>query len=561
MRIKCPAAWASVVAALGIVASTVQAGRFEEFTKKASAGPGLKTLAATYFGGPGVEEFVAAGGQPDGTVVAFGNAWGPTFPAAPAPVVLGKGKRYDCPDSTTDSKGRALYDRANPNVAGMIVRYSPDMKKVLGVVRFDWGVASLETGLVAPDGGLLIAGRCAEAFPTAAGQALVGKTALPAEDTPAPPAPADTSSKKKPKVKEPKFGPTTYQGAPVTGDVYVAKLAPDAGRILWVHVLSGHRTPPARLFADKGGAVLFECNGIKRISPDGRTMTAVTQNISEGDRVKVLAVNPVDGTILHGGDRNTHTNKEPWRQPFLNCYSPTGERIWRIWDWDPKSVGADAKKLQSDSACRAGAWAANGDIVIGGWSDGGNSVFTRQIKDVDAPLPKGLPGFGMSCWGMKGANSLGYLMRFDPKTFEMKAWTLWVSYLPAGPDGKGGGNPNFANIKRMEMLPDGSVFWFGQAATGLIQTPGAWFTYPAEGGKIGGHYVAVFNADFTNLLFSSYAPACEVQGIGQAKSGLLAAGRSAGKDESGNASPVANAVQKDFGGAQDAHLILLEAPK
>jgi hypothetical protein len=146
-------------------AGQAAAGRFEEFTKKAAGGPGLKTLAATYFGGADNEEFVDAAGQSDGTVVAFGNAWGPTFPAAPAPTVLGKGKRYDCPETITDKKGRSVYDAANPNIAGMIVRYSGDLQKVLGVTRFDWGVASIETGMAAGDGSLFIAGRCTEAMP------------------------------------------------------------------------------------------------------------------------------------------------------------------------------------------------------------------------------------------------------------------------------------------------------------------------------------------------------------------------------------------------------------
>lgn len=531
-------------------AATAQAGRFEDFTKKAAAGPGLKTLAATYFGGEGIEEFVAAGGQPDGTIVAFGNAWGPKFPAAPAPVVLGKGKRQDgVPDTVPDKKGNPIYDRANPNIAGMIVRYAPDLKSVLAVTRFDWGVASIETGIILPDGSLVIAGRCTEAFLPLAKAAPCVTTAAPAED------PGDGTKK-----PENRFGPYPFQNVPLTGDVYVAKLAPDAGKFVWVHVLTGLRQPPTRLFPDNTGGIVFDANGIKRITADGKTLAELTKNISEGDRVRLQAVSTKDGTILHGGDRNTRTNKEPWRQPFLNGFDPAGTRLWRIWDWDSKTVGSDAKKLESDSAIRAGVFAPNGDIIVGGWSDGGNSVFTRQIKDVDTPLAKGTPGYGMSCWGMKGANSLAYLMRFDPKTFEMKAWTLWVSYLPVGPDGKGGGNPNFANIKRMEMLPDGSVAFAGQAATGLIQTPQAWFQYK-EGGKAGGHYVAVFNGDFTNLWFSSYLPAGEISGLGQTKGGILVASRAAGKDDQGNGPPVVNPAQKDFGGGQDGHLILLEAPK
>jgi len=78
------------VAAILFVAAPASAGRFEEFTAKAAQGEKLKTVAATYFGGPGIEEFVAAEGLPDGGVVAFGNAWGPEFPAEPAPVGLAK---------------------------------------------------------------------------------------------------------------------------------------------------------------------------------------------------------------------------------------------------------------------------------------------------------------------------------------------------------------------------------------------------------------------------------------------------------------------------------------
>ena len=63
------------MAATILLATTcASAGRFEEFTAKATQGEKLKTVAATYFGGPGIEEFVAAEGLPDGGIVAFGNA-------------------------------------------------------------------------------------------------------------------------------------------------------------------------------------------------------------------------------------------------------------------------------------------------------------------------------------------------------------------------------------------------------------------------------------------------------------------------------------------------------
>jgi hypothetical protein len=448
------------------------------------------------------------------------------------------------PDTTTDSKGRMVIDRANPNAAGLIVRYSADLSKALGVTRFDWGVAGIETGLVAPDGSLLVAGRATEAFRPLAQAAACVITPQPAEEP---------GGKGKPR-----FGPTEYQGVTVPGDVFVAKLSPDADRLVWVHILAGHRTPPRKLFLDPKGDVVFECVGIKRISADGKMLAAVTGPMGDGDRVKLLAVSPTDGAMLYGGDRNTRTNREPWRQPFLYYLKPDGEREWKIWDWDSKIVGSDAKKLESDSAVKEAVFCGNGDILVGGWSDGGNSVYTRQIKDLDAKFEA--PGFGMSAWGMKGANSLAYLMRFDPKTLQFRAWSLWVSYVPQSPDDpKKGGNPNFANIRHMLMLPDGSVGFAGQAATGLVQTPGAWFEY-APGQGSGGHYVAVFNADLTDLQFSSYVPGCEIGGIGLAKSGLVVASRAEEKGEKGGAPPLLKGAQEKFGGGRDGHLVLIEVP-
>lgn len=75
-----------------LCASPLITGRYESFTRKAAQGPKAKIVAVTSFGDDGINEFVAAGGLPDGSIVAFGNAWGPKFPAAPPPLEVGRGR-------------------------------------------------------------------------------------------------------------------------------------------------------------------------------------------------------------------------------------------------------------------------------------------------------------------------------------------------------------------------------------------------------------------------------------------------------------------------------------
>src|SRR3954469_238686 len=100
-------------------------GRYEGTTERVAAGPHLKLVAATYFGGDGLEEFIAARVLPDETIAAFGNAWGPAFPGSP--VLLGKGQHRGLKAVETDAKGKSRLRPENPDIAGMVVLYTPDL--------------------------------------------------------------------------------------------------------------------------------------------------------------------------------------------------------------------------------------------------------------------------------------------------------------------------------------------------------------------------------------------------------------------------------------------------
>lgn len=532
-----------VLATVLWVSTVAQAGRYEQFTQKAAQGPKMKAVNATYFGSEGIEEFTAAAAPANGGVIAFGNAWGPQFPTQPKPVVLGQGEHRGL-KAVTERKGKKVPDDTCPDKAGMIVYYGPDLTRILRVVRFDWGVATISAGILSGDGkGLVIAGRCSDAFRELAREAKVMKT-LPAQDGR-------------------RWGPYKVDGVEVSGDTYVARMNPVTNKLEWVWIFEGHREPAWYLKTDGDGNIYFQCRGSKRIAADGAVLAKLYDKTT-GDKVGIRAVEE-DGEFWFGGDRNTNTGREPWRQPFLYKYDATGnQKLVTLYEYPPKALRdgkGNEEGMVSDSAIRSGVIAPNGDLIMGGWSDGGNSILTRQPTDVSKKTPES--AFGMSSWGMKNANSLAYLLRMDTNTNKIKAWTLWVSYVPDTFMGKRYRNsPNFASIKGIRMLDNGSIAFHGGAATGLIQTPNAFYKHPSTGRKYGGDYVAVFDPSMRVLLFSSYMPGCRNVQIAPAKDhGLVAVSRSSGDDgreDPTTPTPVSpRAVQKEKKGLYDAHIVLL----
>jgi hypothetical protein len=190
-------------------------------------------------------------------------------------------------------------------------------------------------------------------------------------------------------------------------------------------------------------------------------------------------------------------------------------------------------------------------------------VFPRQALDWRKPATGA--GMGMQTWGMKNANSLGHIMRIDPKTWETKSHTWWASFIPTWFESASNrGAPNFANIRQIRVLNDGSVGITGSAATGLVQTPNGFWVDPMDGAKYGGAYVAVFLPDLTNLRFSSYLPGCGEASVGVTRKGIAVVSRSKGCDNvvaRPTMSPVKNAIQRQFMGGTDAHIVALELPQ
>ncbi len=527
---------AVAVAGLLVVALAMPAfggGRYESYMRRAEEGPHVDTIAATYFGTDSHEEFLTAAGQSDGTIVAFGNAWGPEFPRSPRPTVLGQGTHrglnpYERGDSDRD------LDRSNPDIAGMIVRYSEDLSSVESITRFDWGVGTITDGLVTEDDNIVITGRATRAISALAQRAPRRATVRRPDD---------------------EDGSYSYKDVDLPGHGYVAQLSPDGRRLQWIVLLEGHGQPRG-IYFDHQSDIIVDSRGLWRIAADGSDVIRI-EGAERGGRM--LGVSPDDGKILRGGQNNPGTGREPWWRPYVNCFSADGEHLWEIYAWDGRLVGHDHYRLVSDSYVRGGTWDAEGNILLLGSSDGGNSVYTRHPIDLDRNVD--MNNYGMSSWGMR-VGQASYILRIDPDNFDVLAKSTWLSFVPNNFESAGARNrPNSIWIHHVQPLPGGHIGIAGRSATGLIETPNAWYQYPQDGSRFGTDYVSIFSKDVDHLYFSSYTPGLNVKGLGAASRGLVVVGRATEADSDGNEPPVKNAIQENFaGGEHDAHIILMEAP-
>ncbi len=533
-----PAMLAAGVLVLAAGSALGQA-RHEQYAKAAEKGPHLKLDAATYFGGADGEEFVGGGTLADGSIIAAGNLTGPGVPTAAQLLVVGSGSRrnldpYIYQEKADKHRANGEFSPDNPDLAGFFVVFDARLSKTRRLVRFDWGVASVSAAQVTADGkGSVLAGRATPAF-----RKLGHLNVLPCGDA-----------------------RWKYGDADFPADVFIARLAVD-GKIEWAHILAGAGNPPRKLFADDRGHIYLPSGGLHLVSPDGRTIQRLTDR-ADGGEAHWLGVDPTTGRAYFGGDRNTRTNKEPWRQQFLIEHDVKGGILNRYWEANPKEVGSDAGGLESDSSVRGVAFRPDGKAVVIGWSDGGNSIFTRQVEDwhkqgvADA-------GLAMSPWGMKSANSLGHVMIVNLAKRQTLLHAWFAAYLPMNfVDARARNAPNHASFTDIALLPGGVIATGGGAASGLVQTPGAFYQDPGDGAKYGGNFITVFDPEVSRIMFSSYLPAAGPPSLVAHPRGLLVFTRSRGDD--GKTPPssmpaTSSAMQKKCGGAGDGHVMLLELP-
>lgn len=528
--------------------------RHDMWVKKFAKGPKATLARATFFGGKGHEEFSGVVVLPDQRVAVYGNTWGPPFPDNPKPRVLGLDSPWDVPLNPPglefDKRNRPRPPEANnPNRTGFIAIYSPDLSKLESVTRFGFGLASITAARQMSDKSFVISGLCTNNFRSIAKKAKQHHIE---------PRPADN----------PRYGPYEYAGETFPGDSYVAKLSPDLSTIEWVWIFEGFRKPPSRIVEGKDGLVIAALMGSKRIyfvTADGSKATPFEwkdrKNLKLGRSLQFefLGANPVDSTLLFGGDHQSGTGQEPWRKPICVGVTPEGYMAWRVYDFDGPLVGTSHYRLVSDSSCRVANFNDEGQLAMYIWSDGGNSIATRNPIDLDRPTDS--KGIGMSVWGA-GVGSYAHLVRFDPNTCDKVFYSFWASYLPGG-SGRTPSKPNSITVDNMLALKTGETAVTGGSASYLVQTPMNW--YKLEDCPFGGRgpYVTLFNKSFTNALFSSALPEAEPTGMADNENGFIVVSSvKAPADQHGNEMPAKEALQDAFGGGKlDGHIFLMTLPQ
>jgi hypothetical protein len=533
------------VALIGLVAAAAlvsQAGRDKTGGQAhqpplAQGSARLEVRAVTWFGGKGIEHFVSAQPARDGGIVAFGNAWGPEFPDQPEATLLGKGQWYDVSPWlggwSQTPQGEPIPPSADfPNRAGFIALYSSDLSTLRRVVKFDWGVATITAGAVAPDGDLIISGTCTDHMKSVADRA--------------------GSSHTRPNPQNPpytRYGAVYYEHIELAGDSYVARLSPSADAVRWVWTFKGHRRGATQLTVSDNGQVTFDIRGIKRISADGEKLKEF--DISEfGDEETLLAINPADGAFLRGGRQRMGTGrpKERWTKPMLWGYDGNGKHVWQLYDWGPRLVALRENRLLASVDVQAGTYCRNGDFLVAAHVGGPSSVTLRSPIDLHKPIDANALGTEFPSSG--GATQL---IRIRPKDFAVTRSALWrgkgASRSPSHrhplPDG-------YAGVQRCVELPDGSIALLGLAGAGLPHTPGG---LAGKSGAAPGSYLAVLTGDLSAVRFSSSAPGMSLDHIAPSRTGLLAAGSI---DPSVKTLPSADGAQRSPGGGRlDGALILL----
>ena len=506
-------------------------GRFVQYNRAATGSERVRLIGATLFGGEEEERFMGAAFSPDEQAIwAVANIRDSSFANIP--------QNYP--------GGASVDDPSFQVETGTLVHYSADLQNLERIVRLPEGSAFIEHIKSSRSGqAVYISGRAQGQFGEFA--EMVDQVAF---------------SEKPEEEDDPLAG---FGGGRQTdpfnrGGSFIARLHPQGTDFKWIAYFPGI----TRLQFDFGPEDNLLVQSQRRfwhLTPEGDVSEAPSP--TENFRARVItpvAVSPVDGSFYMGGEYHSGTGLEPWRNPFLHRFKADGEPVWTAWNWTGPLVGVQWSRQVSDSAVRHVLVEDDGQLLIRGWSDGGNSVFTNLPYDFRRS--HGQRGFAGSVWGAN-VLSVSYLMRMDPESMEITAFNRWLAYSPST------GDPNTANIRSYAQTENREVVFTGSTAASLIETHNAfvepWYLQnqrdPDNARPKGGPYLAIFDHDFKNLLLSTSVPGLRQPVVQTRGQKILLSGRTLPMEGAYgiNLPPLTkNAPQEEFGGGStDAYLMLI----
>ncbi|TVR48064.1 MAG: hypothetical protein EA402_00805 [Planctomycetota bacterium] len=231
-------------------------------------------------------------------------------------------------------------------------------------------------------------------------------------------------------------------------------------------------------------------------------------------------------------------------------------------------------RLVSDSEIRAITFDRKGNLLLYGWSDGGNSVLEWAPYDLKTAVRRAgeaetgrKTGLGFSTWGAN-VGSFAHIIRMDPHTGAPLAKANFIAYLARE------NKPSSVRIDTIDAAVDDSVLLSGSSAYGLIETGSTKVNTldHEKGDYIGREFVAVLNESLSNIRFSSAVPGAAqvpLQRYSGNREGSFAVASSrvgnktrvvfvGGARENDAFKPVNNAQRRFGGGDLDGLYIVLE---
>ncbi len=508
-----------------------------------------QVVTSGLLGTAGTEWLAGGGFQPDGAIVLAGVTLGPTldFPGVKAKVI---GKDRGQPG--TLQRETVLNGKTNqPELVPLrwshalgtpfLVRLAPDAQRILSVTRLPWGAGGVTSAVVDKEGNIYLAGPARDAMRSVGGdvQDLPKAKVIPPPETKKSPPPPD---------------PDTYAAA------YVAKLSSDASRVLWVRLVDNPNQaarPPEITVTAKGQLSLT--------GPDVRLLTLDGKQVMQWDppNRKMLpseqqAVSLTLGLTAYAGEHHSPTGHEPWRCPYVRVKRLDGSSRLTLYDWPGPMVGG-AGGLVADSPLYAASFDQNDDLILLGWSDGGNSVL--HCEPMDFMKSVSYKGLGMSGAGVAGAMHFGYVVRVSTKTWRAIGGTMLCGFNPKF-------GPASVSVDEARVAADHSLMLIGTSAWGFPQTENSLLQ-----GHPAGKFIMVLTGDCSMARFSSSMAACGEVEVGLSRWGLVTGTQNGspmalfvtgavssapvyGRDST---APALNPLQPSYGGGDlDGHFTLLD---
>lgn len=449
------------------------ANRFRQYTEQfASPARVARPLAASYLGGSGDEYLIAGDFLPDGGLFLAGNTFGPSFDLMGRPVpVLGRdGTPPNFQMRVDDGNPRPPRSWQHRGGAPFLVRLSPDYQQVVRAVRLPWGSAVVTDLVTDDEGHLYIAGTVGENFDNLPGQARTARDGV-------------------------------FEGE---GEAFVARVSPDLSGFAWILRFpdATDNTPQLRHIGE--GIISFVGQNGLHVNSDGQVLKTGNIGLTSGWQRGVCFLT---FARVVGHFHRSRTGWEPWHRPVVHIQNPDGGMRFRFYQWHSRTVGTNWSRLVSDSAMRMAAFDRNGQPVMGGWSDGGNSVWAHVPYDMTRNVTGAIQestgrrrGLPFSTWGA-GVGSFLHLNRLDFETGNPLSYTLFIAYLGAR------NAPSSVHGNNLDFSVDNDLFLSGGSAYGLIQTRDHVVnTLDYESDYIGGDFFAILTENWDDIRYSSAVP-------------------------------------------------------